>query len=420
MAKLLVGGRGGSGRSTIVTLLAQEASKRSRVLVMDADEPNLGLPAMREMMVLVCCIVLAVGLALFTAGCGGGGLLTEDPQSHGKVTVVDLAGRRVELVTPARAVVAIGPGALRLVCYAGAAQTVVGVENVEAQWGPSGRPYALAHPRLLDLPIIGQGGPDSNPDPEMLLEMGPDVIFVVQLVDGAKADELQAKSGIPVVVLSYGRLGTFDDAVLESIRLVGEITGNGARATELLSLIEGCRDDLAERTQGIVATDKPSVYVGGLSMKGTHGIESSSADYPPLTAISAKNVVDETGASGSVMIDKEKIIAWDPDIIFIDEAGLLMVEADYGKNPGLYHSLQAVRKGDVYGFLPYNYYNPNVETALADAYFMGSVVFPGSFADIDPQEKADELYRFFLGAGVYDRMAQDYGGFGKVDLASRR
>ncbi|MBC7347625.1 MAG: zeta toxin family protein, partial [Clostridia bacterium] len=46
MPKLLVGGRGGSGKSTLVTLLAQKLKERGKVLVVDADESNLGLGAM--------------------------------------------------------------------------------------------------------------------------------------------------------------------------------------------------------------------------------------------------------------------------------------------------------------------------------------------------------------------------------------
>lgn len=46
MPKLLVGGRGGSGKSTLVTLLARQLRGRESVLVLDADESNLGLGAM--------------------------------------------------------------------------------------------------------------------------------------------------------------------------------------------------------------------------------------------------------------------------------------------------------------------------------------------------------------------------------------
>lgn len=46
MPKILVCGRGGSGKSTLVALLAWELATRGRVLVVDADESNLGLNSM--------------------------------------------------------------------------------------------------------------------------------------------------------------------------------------------------------------------------------------------------------------------------------------------------------------------------------------------------------------------------------------
>jgi len=46
MPKLIVSGRGGSGKSTVTTLLAKRLAAEAAVLVVDADESNLGLPAM--------------------------------------------------------------------------------------------------------------------------------------------------------------------------------------------------------------------------------------------------------------------------------------------------------------------------------------------------------------------------------------
>jgi len=43
MPKIMVSGRGGSGKSTLVTLLAQVLGERGKVLVVDADESNLSL-----------------------------------------------------------------------------------------------------------------------------------------------------------------------------------------------------------------------------------------------------------------------------------------------------------------------------------------------------------------------------------------
>ncbi len=46
MPKVMICGRGGSGKSTLVALLAKELGEKEKVLVMDADESNLGLGIM--------------------------------------------------------------------------------------------------------------------------------------------------------------------------------------------------------------------------------------------------------------------------------------------------------------------------------------------------------------------------------------
>ncbi len=370
---------------------------------------------MRKVLLTVIAVMLTLALsAIGLAGCD------DEPTESGPqtVTITDLAGRQVELAVPTARVTAIGPGALRLVCYADATDQVVGIEAMEQQWG-TGRPYILANPALLSLPVIGQGGPDTSPDPEALLNVDPDVIFVVSLVDATKADELQEQTGIPVVVLDYGQQSTFDEALMTSIDLIGQITGNQDRTDEVIDYIQGCRDDLNERTANIAANEKPTVYAGGIGMKGTHGIESTQANFPPLVAVNARSVVDEAGLSGwSIMIDKEQLLQWDPDIIFIDESGYQMVMEDYASNPGFYTALSAVKNGKVYGYLPYNYYWTNVDTAIGDAYYMGQTIYPDAFKDVDPVEKADEIYEFLLGKAMYEQMAADFGGFVQLDLTS--
>lgn len=61
---------------------------------------------------------------------------------------------------------------------------------------------------------------------------------------------------------------------------------------------------------------------------------------------------------------------------------------DYSKNPQFYQSLNAFKRGEVYGQIPFNYYTANLDTAMADAYFTGKVIFPEKFKDIDPVQKA--------------------------------
>ena len=43
----------------------------------------------------------------------------------------------------------------------------------------------------------------------------------------------------------------------------------------------------------------------------------------------------------------------------------------------------------------------NLETALADAYYAAWVIYPEQFADIDPVEKAEEIFEMLLGVNPY-------------------
>jgi len=361
-------------------------------------------------------IVFLIVTLLVYSGCDA----TSQPTGD-RIKVTDLLGREVSVPASVERVVAIGPGALRLYVYAGNVDDVVGVEQIEVNRS-TGRPYLLANPGLAELPVIGQGGPSNAPDPEKILTVEPDVIFSTYTSEASAADELQAKTGIPVVMISYGGWGMgeiFGEDVQDSLRLIGDVIGQDDKAQAVVKFIQQVEQDLESRTENIPDADKPSVYVGGLGARGAHGIESTQGQYPLLDVIHARNVVDETGESGSIMIDKEMLLSWDPEYIFIDQGGFASVLEDYQKNPSLYEALSAVRDGRLYSQLPYNYYNTNIDTALADAYYLGKVLFPDAFADVDPVQKADEIYVRLVGTAVYGQMTDDFGGFGPLTLSEK-
>lgn len=331
------------------------------------------------------------------------------------LTVTDMTGREVVLDAPARRIIAIGPGALRLCAYFQDVDMIVGIEQMDKD-SSMGKPYVIANPSYANLPVIGAGGPNNAPDPEKILAVRPDVVFSTYGADRSVADNLQSKTGIPVVAVSYGKTAVFDPELYDSINLIGKVTGHDARAKAIVSYMENCRQDLAQRTKDIPDSEKPTVYMGAVNMKGSHGIESTQGDYALFNAVNAKNVVDELGKIGSLMIDKEQLIRWNPDIVFLDQGGLEPVRQDYKKNPRFYNVLSAVKSGKLYAQLPYNYYSTNIDTAIANAYYIGKVLYPQQFEDIDPVEKADEIYTSLLGEALYDEMAKDFGGFMEVTL----
>lgn len=337
----------------------------------------------------------------------------EDTSANGEsMEITDMADRTVTLNSKPERLLILG-SALRLYTYIAGTEQLVGVEKAQ-QDADSGRPYIIAHPELSDLPLVGEGFP-ADPDPERIAQVDPDVIIAGDIMDTSSLEDLQNDLGIPVIITNCGTDPVFDDTTYRAMEIIGQVTANEDRVTELIGYMDQCQAELKELTQDIADADKPTVYVGGLSMKGIQGIDSTNGQSVLFQAINAKNVADELGA-GHFFIDKEQLLTWDPDILFLDEQGLSVIKEDYAKNPAFYESLTAVENAQVYGQLPYTNYYSNLETALADLYYIGKVLYPDAFADIDPVAKADEIYEFMLGEKLYDQMAALYGGFTTITL----
>jgi len=69
-----------------------------------------------------------------------------------------------------------------------------------------------------------------------------------------------------------------------------------------------------------------------------------------------------------------------------------------------------------YGVLPYCWFAYNKGTALADAYYVGKILYPDIFSSVEPIKKADDIYKFLLGRPLYNRMKAIFGGFKRIEL----
>ena len=356
---------------------------------------------------------LAAVMISALAGCGtGGSAQNGGSTAQNTRTVTDSAGRTVAIPETVERIVCVNVGALRYTCYLGAQDLVVGVEDYEQQERSLTRLYNYVnYDAFASLPVVGGNG---DPYPESIIAAGPDVI-VAAAFTADDADDLQSRTGIPVVVVP-GSDTTLDEGAFETIRLMGEVYGREERAEELTAYLEGVRDDLEQRTAGIPEEERPSVYVGGVSFKGVHGFEGTEAGYGPFVLIHADNLADTTGQAGAFDIDTEQVLAWDPDVIFLDFNGMALINEDYAKNPDYYQGLTAVREGRVYAQISFRSYASNLETALADAYYAAAVLYPEQFADIDPVEKAGEIFTALLGSNPYDDLKEAGYAFRPIQL----
>lgn len=373
------------------------------------------------------CVALA-GCTGTTAPSAGNSKVTPGvKETTGTTTITDGYGRTVVIPAKTETIVCSGSGCLRYVSYLGAQGKVVGVDSIEKTPQPvEGRAYAIANPQFSALPLIGEyRGKD---DPEKIIGINPQVIFKTATLSEqaasavAAADLLQNRTGIPVVEMPYGELATEKGTAdaFGTLRLMGSLTGTSARADEIISYINATKADLKKRTADIPASDVKSAYVGGVSYAGPHGIVSTEPAYPPFALVNVKNIAGSAGTQHAD-VSKELIVGADPEFIFID-AGTLQLP-DGGaitelKTNDAFSDLKAVKNGNVYGVLPYNFYSTNYESVLADAYFIGKTVYPDRFADIDPSVKADEIYAKFVGKPVFNELNRNYNntGFRKIEV----
>ncbi|WP_410508965.1 iron ABC transporter substrate-binding protein [Methanosarcina hadiensis] len=352
---------------------------------------------------------------------------TDELTESGDITVTDGFGRTVSIPENVESVVCSGAGSLRYLVYLQAQDLVVGVDSLEKQEAEiEGRPYVLANPQLKDYPLIGEArGKD---DPEKIIDIGPQVVLKAgatgqaPAANAAEADSLQEKTGVPVISFPYGSLNNEEKKaeMYSSLRVMGEAVGKEERAEEVIAYIEATMEDLEKRTADIPESERKTVYVGGVSSAGAHGIISTEPAYAPFLWVNANNVAAGMGADHAD-IAKEALVDWDPEYIFIDIGTLqLGNEGAIGelKTDSSLTGLSAVKNGNVYGVIPYNFYSTNYESVLANAYYAGKVLYPDRFEDIDPEAKADEIYTFFLGKPVFSDLNGQYNdtGFKQIPL----
>ncbi|MHB8122467.1 MAG: iron ABC transporter substrate-binding protein [Desulfuromonadaceae bacterium] len=338
--------------------------------------------------------------------------------TQGQRTIVDMLGRKVSIPQKINRIVPLA-GAMRYVVYLHAVDKVVGVEAIETNRAvTTGRPYNLAiRKKAAKLPIVGEGM-FKPVNAEAVIAAKPDLIIIAAR-DAETANNVAQKTGLPVLALAgFGGKGVFEmDSTIKSLEMLGSAIGKEQRSREVVQFIKNAEKDLDRRT-GKPAKGGPKVYVGCLGANGAHGITSTDADYFPLDAAHGTNVAKSLGKRGHLYIDKEQLLVWNPAIILIDSGGLTLFKEDYIRNRTFYDTLDAVKKGRVYVTPPYNYYSTNIEIALANAYFAGSVMYPGKFSDVNIAKKADDIFRFFTGIPCYEKMQKEFGGYQNLHFSN--
>ena len=360
--------------------------------------------------------------------------VTGDPDpAPAEVTVTDMIGREVT-VTPGsyRRVVCIGAGALRMYTYIGDVALLAGVEDIDnttlsqrpAMFDSVARPYVLAYGETFStLPSCGVGGPMAQAaEAEKILACDPDIV-ISEFEDVEKSDALQDQLGVPVITLSTGSRGVFDDKFYGSMALLGTVFDRSDRAETLIGYVMDEAAAIKAKVLPIAEAEKPSVYICGLGNWGTTDHLMTAENYVSFEVAGVKNVLQGLGIQGVGPIEEEKFVELgeDMDIIIMDAAAVKNIQPLYAEDPTMFDTCKAWRDGEVYLEMAYNAYYTNHEIALINTWFIAKTVYPEAFADIDLTEKTNQVTEMFLGQALAEEIfacPSSFGGYQKIDTES--
>ena len=350
--------------------------------------------------------------------------------------VTDVWNREVEIPYEVKSIVCLGSMGPRFAAYLDVVDMMVGAEDSDIEKMSVRYDYSpVYHEQLKELPSVGAGGGsgDNNGYAEAIIQAQPDVIIAGFNEDAA--DELQAQTGIPVVSVRYRTQGFIDEGFHRAMRVFAETVGAQERCEEVLAYVDACKADLNDRTKDIPDSDKLRAYTGAVTFNGRHGFAFTYVNFPAFTAVNALNVADvlleertgeaaaEAAASGKAYIgndgfevDLEQIIAWDPDIIFLDPGNMDLVNDEYANNPGFFDSLRAIQEGQVYTMPSTNAAGPNVTYLLINAYYAGLTLYPEQFSDVKLEDKAAEIMEMMLGENFFDQMVEGGLYYGTITI----
>ncbi len=259
----------------------------------------------------------STGAAEFPSGQG---------QAYRRVEVKDDLGRTFRFDAPPRRIVSLSPGYTETLFALGAGDRVVGVDD-----------YSDYPPEAASRAKLGGG---HNASLERIVALEPDL--VVALVEEQEVDTLVAR-GIPALKLFPRDF----EGVLQTILLLGQVTGTGSRAQEIVT-------DMKQRIARVEAQVKslrpPRVFLELDGTDPTRPFTSGPHSFIGAMIQSAGgwNIGHEIRTPSSQM-SLEAVIAEDPEIIvLLDTRNPLNPQSrqDVLHRPG-WSGISAVRKGAV-------------------------------------------------------------------------
>ncbi|HEJ9488116.1 TPA: ABC transporter substrate-binding protein [Proteus mirabilis] len=331
----------------------------------------------------------------------GIGLLSLSSFSYADRQIVDQIGRTVTIPDKVERTVVLQHQTLNLLVQLDATDKVIGVmSNWKQQLGDG---YAQLAPSLEKTPKVGDL---TSFDAESLVKLQPQVVFVTNYAPKEMIDKISAL-GIPVVAISLRKEVNDDKSTLnptlqneeqayneglkEGILLIGDIVNKSENAQALVNDTFKQREQVSQRLQDIPKEQRVRAYMANPDLT-TYG----SGKYTGLMMehAGAFNVAAST-VKGYKQVSLEQVIAWDPEVIFIQDRYPQVV--DEIKQDTRWQVISAVKNNRIYLMPEYAkaWGYPMPEAMAIGELWMAKKLYPEKFSDIDIQKAANDWYQKF-------------------------
>lgn len=239
---------------------------------------------------------------------------------------------------------------------------------------------AINASRLRKIPDAGSAM-DTNA--EALLKLKPDVVLT-WTVDTRTVKFLEHK-GLPVI-------SVYPESIAElygAMRMQGKLFGREKRVETVIGKMEAMFSLIRKRVAGIPASrHKKAIYLTGKQTRVNGRIGVTSDLFNLMGLENAGKEINDRSAE----VPLERIISWNPDLIFIWGSARYSA-TDLKTNPQ-WRYVRAVRNGAVFKEPKWGTWSPRLAPI---ALLMASQAYPERFRDMDVTKAIDKFYREVFG-----------------------
>ena len=346
---------------------------------------------------LACFIAVAVMLC----GCGPD---HEQAAAPDVTTIIDSAGRTVAIPTTVNRVVSPFTMYTRLIAAIGGQGKLVGVSHSCIL--PE---EVIAHGlNLLSLPDVGQFGSNI----ELIASLKPDIIFASE-GDIASFEE---KTDAAVVSVSFPHGTDIRDMFNQQTEIIGRTLRMEREAAELIEFMDRKFARVTDIAATIPESERQKVYFAWTSWTGD--VINTLYDFDPTTLAGGINVAggsqDFAPGERGILVSREHIIMWDPDVILLSPAepgvnGQRSVTIEDVLADPVLQNVSAIKNKRIYYTTAMCNWWPQ-QRAIIQTMYIAKLLYPDRFADLDVEAEGNEIFKRFYGEdNLYSKMAFELG-----------